>query len=198
VSTAQRALVVSTASFAALTVLAATDWVAGTDRRLTTWIFGWPESWHGAMRTTWRLATRRVALVWIGLALLVWRKAQPAVAMVAAALASWGLALLTKQLVGRSRPSAALLGGAARDPLAGHGYPSAHAALAAALIVPVLFVVPRAWRPLLLAAVALVAVSRVYSGGQFALDSLGGVALGAMCGSGAVVVFSKVSPRIDT
>ncbi len=92
-STAQRALIVSAASFAALTVLAATDWVAGIDRRLTTWIFGWPESWHGAMRTTWRLATRRVALLWIGLALLVWRKAQPAVAMVAAALASWGLAL---------------------------------------------------------------------------------------------------------
>lgn len=197
-STAQRALIVSAASFAALTVLAATDWVAGIDRRLTTWIFGWPESWHGAMRTTWRLSTRRVALLWIGLALLVWRKAQPAVAMVAAALASWGLALLTKQLVGRSRPSAALLGRTARDPLAGHGYPSAHAALAAALIVPVLFVVPRAWRPLLLAAVALVAVSRVYSGGQFALDSVGGAALGAMCGSGAVVVFSKVSPRIDT
>lgn len=196
-STAQRALIVSAASFAALTVLAATDWVAGIDRRLTTWIFDWPESWHGAMRTTWRLATRRVALLWIGLALLVWRKLQPAVAMVAAALASWGLALLTKQLVGRSRPSAALLGGPPRDPLAGHGYPSAHAALAAALIVPVLFVVPRAWRPLLLAAVALVAISRVYSGGQFALDSLGGVALGAMCGSGAVVVFSKVSPRID-
>ena len=141
-STAQRALIVSTASFAALTVLAATDWVAGTDRRLTTWIFGWPESWHGAMRTTWRLATRRVALLWIGLALLVWRKLQPAVAMVAAALTSWGLALLTKELVGRSRPSAALLGAPPRDPLAGHGYPSAHAALAAALIVPVLFVVP--------------------------------------------------------
>jgi membrane-associated phospholipid phosphatase len=198
VSAAQRALAVSAAAFVALTVLAVSDWVVGIDRRVTTWIFGWPDSWRGTMRTTWRLATRHFALLWIGLALLVWRKAQPAVAMVAAALASWGLALLTKQLVGRARPSSALLGATARDPLAGHGYPSAHAALAAALVVPLLFVVPRAWRPVLIVAVVLVAISRVYSGAQFALDSLGGVALGAMCGSGAVVVFSKVRPRIDT
>ena len=64
------------------------------------------------MHAVWWLATRPVALLWIGLALLVWRRPQPAVAMAAAALASWGLALATKELVGRSRPTTALLGGA--------------------------------------------------------------------------------------
>ena len=194
---APRALVVSAVVFTALTVLAVTDWVAGLDRRVTTWVFGWPDVWEGAMHATWWLATRPVALFWIGLALLVWRRPQPAVAMVAAALASWGAALLTKQLVGRARPASALLGGSPRDPLAGHGYPSAHAALAAALVVPLWFVVPPWCRPFLAVAVALVAVSRVYSGAHFALDSLGGVALGVLCGAGSMVVFSTVRPRID-
>ena len=185
-------------AFTALTLLAITDWAAGLDRRVTTWIFGWPASWEGTMRGIWSLATRPVALLWIGLALLVWRRPQPAVAMTAAALASWGLALSIKQLVGRTRPTTALLGGTPRDPLAGHGYPSAHTALAAALLVPVWFVAPRWCRPFLVLAMALVVVSRVYSGAHFALDALGGVALGVMCGAGAVVVFSTVRPRIVT
>ena len=179
-----------------LTVLAATGAVAGIDRRVTTWMFGWPDAWRGTMRAAWRLATRRVALVWIALALLVWRRPQPAVAMTAAGLAAWGLALLTKEVVGRARPTEALLGGSARDPLVGHGYPSAHAALAAALVVPVMAVAPRWCRPILVAAVVLVAVSRVYSGAQFALDTLGGLALGTMCGSGALVLFSHFRPRL--
>ena len=188
----------SATTFVALTLLAVTDWVAGADRRVTTWMFGWPPAWRGGMHVIWWFATRPVALLWIGLALLVSRRPQPAVAMTAAALASWGLALLTKQVVGRDRPSTALLGGPPRDALAGHGYPSAHAALAAALVVPVWFVAPRWCRPFLAVAVALVAVSRVYSGAHFALDALGGVALGVMCGAGALVVFSTVRPRIHT
>ena len=183
-TTAWRALVVSAVAFTALTVLAVTDWVAGLDRRVTTWVFGWPGAWEGTMRTIWWLATRRGrAPVDRPRASRV-AAAQPAVAMAAAALASWGLALATKQLVGRARPTTALLGGAPRDPLAGHGYPSAHAALAAALVVPVWFVALAWCRPILAFAVAVVAVSRVYSGAHFALDSLGGVALGVMCGVG--------------
>lgn len=193
---AQRVLVVSAVAFTALTVLAVTDWAVGLDRRVTHWVFGWPAAWEGTMDAIWWLATRPVALAWIGLAVLVWRRPQPAVAMAAAALASWGLALLTKQLVGRDRPTPALLGGTPRDPLAGHGYPSAHAALAAALVVPVWYVAPRWCRPFLALAVALVAASRAYSGAHFALDALGGVALGVVCGTGAVVVFSTVRPRI--
>jgi len=196
VTTAQRGLIVSAAAFVALTVLAVSDWVVGLDRRVTKWVFGWPDSWRGAMHAIWWFATRPVALLWIGLALVVWRKLQPAVAMTAAALASWGLALSSKELVGRARPGRSVLGGPPRDALAGHGFPAAHTALAAALVVPVLFVVPRAWRPFLVAAVALVVVSRVYTGSHFALDALGGVALGATCGFGAVVVFTKVRPRI--
>ena len=195
---ARRALLVSATTFVALTLLAVTDWVAGADGRVTTWMFGWPPAWRGGMHAIWWFATRPVALLWIGLALLVSRRPQPAVAMTAAALASWGLALLTKQVVGRDRPSTALLGGTPRDALTGHGYPSAHAALAAALVVPVWFVAPRWCRPFLAVAVALVAVSRVYSGAHFALDALGGVALGVMCGAGALVVFSTVRPRIHT
>jgi membrane-associated phospholipid phosphatase len=198
VTAASRALVVGAVVFTALTTLAVTDWAAGLDRRVTTWMFGWPGAWEGTMRGIWWLATRPVGLLWIGLALLVWRRPQPAVAMAAAALASWGLALLTKQLVSRSRPTIAFLGGTPRDPLVGHGYPSAHAALAAALVIPVWFVAPRWCRPFLALAVALVAVSRVYSGAHFALDALGGIALGVMCGAGAMVVFSTVRPRIVT
>lgn len=201
-TTAQRALIVSAAAFVALTMLAATGWVVGADGRVTTWIFGWQSSWRGAMHAVWWSATRPIALVWIALAVVISRKPQPAVAMTAAALCSWGLALATKQIVGRARPTLALLGAPPRDALAGHGYPSAHAALAAALAVPVVFVVPphlRTWAVgVATAAVLLVAVSRTYSGAHFALDALGGIALGVMCGAAATVLFSRVRPRIDT
>ncbi len=104
-SGARAALATSAIAFVVLTVLAATGAVASLDRRVTVWVFGWPAGWRGTMRAVWRLATRRVALVWIALALVVWRRPQPAVAMTAAGLAAWGLALATKEIVGRARPT---------------------------------------------------------------------------------------------
>ena len=198
-SGARAALVTSAIAFVVLTVLAATGAVASLDRRVTVWIFGWPAAWRGTMRAVWRLATRRVALVWIALALIVWRRPQPAVAMTSAGLAAWGLALATKEIVGRARPTTELLGAQARDPLLGHGYPSAHAALAAGVAGTSAGGRARAGPARSsLSAVVLVAVSRVYSGAQFALDSLGGIALGVMCGPRPWVVFSDFRPRIHT
>ena len=187
--------------FVAVTLLVVADAGAGLDERVTEWVFGWPAGWADFMRGVWRLATRPVALVYLLLAALIWRRPQPAVAMAAAALASWGLTLLVKEVVGRARPTEALLGAAARDPLAGYGYSSAHAALAAALLVPVVAIVPRRVRPVAgapaVATVALVAVSRVYSGAHFALDVIGGAALGAACGFAALVATGSLRRRIE-
>ncbi len=106
-----------------------------------------------------------------------------------------------KEAVGRARPTEALLGAAARDRLGGYGYSSAHAALAAALLVPIVAIVPRRMRAVtgavVLAAVVLVAVSRVYSGAHFALDVVGGVALGAACGFAALMAAGSLRRRIE-
>ena len=193
-------LAISVGVFLGVTLLVVAGAAEGLDERATEWVFGWPDGWADFLRGVWRLATRPVALLYLLLAALIWRRPQPAVAMAAAALASWGLTLLVKEVVGRARPAESLLGAAARDPLAGFGYSSAHAALAAALLVPVIAILPRRVRPVAgavaLAAVALVAMSRVYSGAHFALDVIGGAALGAACGFAALMAAGSLRRRI--
>ncbi|RPI10627.1 MAG: phosphatase PAP2 family protein [Actinobacteria bacterium] len=184
-----------------MTLLVVADAAAGLDEQVTEWVFGWSTRWVGFMRGVWRLTTRPVALVYLLLAVLVWRRPQPAVAMAAAALGSWGLTLLVKEVVGRARPPEALLGAVARDRLGGYGYTSAHTALAAALLVPVVAIIPRRMRPVAgavaVATVALVATSRVYSGAHFALDVIGGGVLGTVCGFGALIASGSLRRRIE-
>jgi len=64
----------------------------------------------------------------------------------------------------------------------GLGYLSGHSAMAAAIAVVVLTVVPRRWWPGLLAVVVIVGVARVVHGVHLPADVLGGWAFGTLIG----------------
>jgi hypothetical protein len=193
VTAARRALAVSAVAFTALTVLAVTDWVAGLDRRHDLGV-GWPGAWEGTMHAIW-WPRHACALFWIGLALWCGGARSRRVGSMAAGvgIGAW-----------RSRPSSslagppttALLGAPAIrsppripvGPRRSGGCPCRACVVRRTSLVP----------PILLLAVAVVAVSRALQRRPLR-STPSASALGGRCGSaGAVVVFSKVSPRIDT
>jgi glycosyltransferase 2 family protein len=93
--------------------------------------------------------------------------------------ATWALAKLVKQVVRRPRPAALLPGTRCRGRQpAGLGYLSGHAGVAAALAAAALPRPGRAGRTLVLIAVPVVGLTRIYAGAHLPLDVAGGAALG--------------------
>jgi glycosyltransferase 2 family protein len=91
---------------------------------------------------------------------------------------AWALAKLVKALVGQARPVALRGGVVVRGLGTGLGYPSGHAAVAAALATAAGPWLPRPARRATWWAVWLVALGRIYAGVHLPLDVLGGAALG--------------------
>lgn len=97
---------------------------------------------------------------------------------------TWLAAKAVKPWVRRGRPAVTIpatrvLG----HEQAGLGYPSGHAAVAAATAVVVAPDLPRRWRPLAWAVALGVGPMRAYVGAHLPLDVLGGVALGIAIGT---------------
>lgn len=92
---------------------------------------------------------------------------------------AWILAKALKVLVGRGRPGAILNDVVFRGGLAtGLGFPSGHAAVAAALAGGASPYVGRAGRRVAWGVVAVVGVARIYVGAHLPLDVVGGIAVG--------------------
>ena len=98
--------------------------------------------------------------------------------------AAYLLAKVVKGVVDRGRPAAELLDVLVRGtPQSGLGFPSGHAAVAAALATAAVPYLPRRARRLLWAVVILVGIARSYVGAHLPADVVGGVALGWAVGS---------------
>ena len=116
-----------------------------------------------------------------------------------AAAGGWALVRVTSSLmkatVGRERPPSFFADAVLRQHLPhDNGFPSSHAANAAALAVVVAWAFPR-WRwPLALVA-ALVGVARLYVGVHLPLDLAGGWCLGLICGLVVVALVERFVPR---
>src|SRR5205085_8882867 len=100
-------------------------------------------------------------------------------------------------LVGRARPAtllgAAVLRGA---PGTGVGFPSGHAAVAAALATAAGPYLGRRTRRILWAGVAIVGVARIYVGAHLPIDVVGGAALGWAVGAAFHLAWGAPRPRL--
>jgi glycosyltransferase 2 family protein len=115
---------------------------------------------------------------------LVARRPRLARDLAIAGTAAWLLAKVVKDLVNRARPDALLPGVILRHASGtGLGFPSGHAAVAAALATAAGPFLPRRARHATWLVVALVSIGRVYVGSHLPADVIGGVALGWTVGA---------------
>jgi membrane-associated phospholipid phosphatase len=125
---------------------------------------------------------------------LLFRRFRLALAIALAGVGVYLVALVVKGVVDRGRPAALLTAVEERELFGADslGYPSGHAAVAAALTVVVAAHLSVRWLIVALALGAVVLFGRMYVGAHLPLDIIGGAALGAIAGS---VVNLVVRPR---
>lgn len=125
---------------------------------------------------------------------LVFRRFRLAFAMALAGVGVYLVALVVKDVVGRGRPGALLTAVEERELFGAEslGYPSGHAAVAAALTVVSAAHLSMRWMVAALALGTVVLFGRIYVGAHLPLDVVGGAALGLVVGS---VVNLTLRPR---
>jgi glycosyltransferase 2 family protein len=127
---------------------------------------------------------------------LLFRRFRLALALALAGVGVYAVALVVKNVVDRGRPSALLTAVEERELFGTDslGYPSGHAAVAAALTVVVAAHLSTRWVIVALALGAVVLFGRIYVGAHLPLDVIGGAALGAIAGS-VVNLIVRPQPR---
>ncbi len=139
----------------------------------------------------------RPAIAVAAVVLVILRRVRVAVAVLVGGWLAWGAAVLLKDLVDRGRPTVELLDRSVRTVVEGPGYPSSHAAIAAALATAV--VLGLRLRPgpaaAVVAGAVLTALARVHVDAHWPLDVLGGGAVGVTAGALAVAGVVAVADR---
>ena len=135
----------------------------------------------------------RPAIAVVAVVLVLLRRVRLAVAALAAGWLAWGTAVLLKDVVDRGRPTVELLDRSVRTAVEGPGYPSSHAAVAAALATVVVLGLRLRPAPAaaVVAGVVLTALARVHLGAHWPLDVLGGAAVGVTAGALTVAVADR-------
>lgn len=156
--------------------------VTGTEVRIFRWANGLPD---GAFRAIWvpmQYGTFGTVPALAGLA-LARRRLRLAGALATGGTAAWILAKVVKPAVGRGRPAALLADvhqrGHEEDDL---GFPSGHAAVAAALTSAIWPFSPSGGQIVCATLSGFVPFARLYVGAHLPLDVIGGSALGLAVG----------------
>lgn len=134
-------------------------------------------------------------------AVVVWRRWQPPVALLGAGLAAWFIAKALKEVTDRGRPATYLddielrggsVGGGHNQ---GLGFPSGHASIAFALATVAAWWLPSRYRWVLFALATVVGIGRMYFGAHLPLDIVGGAGLGVALGGSALLCVLAVGGR---
>jgi membrane-associated phospholipid phosphatase len=120
----------------------------------------------------------------LALIAFAFRRFRLGLGMMLAGVSVYVLALIVKEIVNRGRPAALISGVDGRETFgAGSlGFPSGHAAVAAALTVVVAAHLSRRWAIGAVILALAVIFGRMYVGAHLPLDLIGGAALGAVAG----------------
>ena len=168
----------------ALSTLAAKATLSDAEVAVFRAINGLPQRLHSVVWPVMQYGTF-ITIPALAAVALLFRRFRMAAAMVLAGVGVYLLALAIKSFVERGRPAALLPGVEGREVFGegSLGYPSGHAAVAAALTVVVAAHLSRRWAIGALVLGFAVLFGRMYVGAHLPLDVVGGAALGVVAGS---------------
>jgi membrane-associated phospholipid phosphatase len=177
----------------ATTVLVARHELAPLEVRIFRAVNDLPQGLHAVVWPFMQYGTF-ITIPALAVVALVFRRFRLALAILVAGVGVYLVALVVKAFVDRGRPAALITSVEERELFGADslGYPSGHAAVAAALTVVVAAHLSVRWVIAALALGAIVLFGRMYVGAHLPLDVIGGAALGAIVGS---VVNLVVHPR---
>lgn len=161
-------------------------------------INGLPQGLHGVVWPFMQYGTF-ITIPVAAIVAVLFHRFRLAFAVLLAGVGVYLLALPAKQIVERGRPGALLSGVEERETFAADslGFPSGHAAVAAALTAVVAAHLSRRWLIAALALGTFVVFGRMYVGAHLPLDVVGGAALGAIAGSVVNLIVRARRPVSD-
>jgi putative heme transporter len=191
-------LVAGLAAFT-LTAFLASAGAAGWEKTLFTAVNGLPNALRPVIWPFMQYGVFLTIPVLVVVALLL-RRVRLAAAMAVAGVGVYLLAKVVKELVQRGRPDALVDGVVGRETFAvgSLGYPSGHAAVAAALTVVVTPYLRGWWKAVPAALLVIVGFGRMYVAAHLPLDLIGGAALGMAAGALATLLVGVPEARRPT
>ncbi len=164
-------------------VLALADDVSAVEEDTFRFVNEWPDwlelpLWPVMQAGAVAIVPLGALAVWV-----LWRRARPALSLLAAGMAAWLLAKVVKSLVERGRPGDLIDSVIQRPEWTGLGFVSGHAATAFALATVASPYLSRLWKAVVWALATATIVLRMYTGAHLGLDIVGGAGLGIALGA---------------